>query len=362
MADNKISQVTVLNALADVQDPAINRSLVSATLIRDIQILDDQVSLTVVLIAPGHPFKDQIEAAVRTALENLAGITKVDINFVTEIPSDGRQRGPGPGLIRSAIAVASGKGGVGKSTVSVNLAIALAQSGAKVGLMDADVYGPNIPMMMGVEHLPAVEAGSTRLVPAEAHGVKLMSIGFMVKREQAIVWRGPMLHSAIRQFVEDVEWGELDYLIIDLPPGTGDAQLSLAQVLPLSGGVIVTLPQEVSLEDARRGLEMFRQLQVPLLGVVENMSYLELPDGQKMDVFGSGGGEKLALEAGLPFIGAIPMDPRVRQGGDNGQPIIVADPQAPAAIMLRQIAEDVALKTAVSALQRAQTIPITMIN
>jgi ATP-binding protein involved in chromosome partitioning len=201
-----------------------------------------------------------------------------------------------------------------------------------------------------------------KLLPAEAHGVKLMSIGFMVKPNQPLIWRGPMLHSAIRQFLTDVDWGELDYLIVDLPPGTGDAALSLAQSLPLSGGVIVTLPQQVSLEDARRGLEMFRQLDVPIFGVVENMSYLELPDGNRLDVFGTGGGERLARQAGVPFLGAIPMDPAVREGGDLGQPVTIAKPKAPVAMALREITENVAARISVAAVQQNNFIPINIIG
>jgi ATP-binding protein involved in chromosome partitioning len=214
--------------------------------------------------------------------------------------------------------------------------------------------------MMGVDHLPP--AGEDKLNPAEAHGVKLMSIGFMVKADQPLIWRGPMLHSAIRQFLSDVDWGELDYLIVDLPPGTGDAGLSLAQSMPLSGGVIITLPQQVSLDDARRGLEMFRQLNVPIFGVVENMSYLELPDGTRMDVFGEGGGERLAQESGVPFIGAIPMDPAVRVGGDQGVPITVSDPDSPVAQALKAIAMDVAAKVSVAAMQNNDFVPITMVG
>jgi len=224
------------------------------------------------------------------------------------------------------IAVASGKGGVGKSTVAVNLAVALARSGQRVGLLDADIYGPNVPTMMGVAEMP--EPSDEMLVPAEAHGIKIMSIGFLVPQGQPLIWRGPMLHSAIRQFISDVDWGELDYLVIDLPPGTGDAQLSLAQTLSLTGGIIVTLPQQVSLEDARRGLEMFRSMNVPILGVVENMSYLELPDGTRMDIFGEGGGKQLAQASKVPFLAQIPMDPAVREGGDSGQPIVISDPDS----------------------------------
>jgi ATP-binding protein involved in chromosome partitioning len=284
----------------------------------------------------------------------------VEVKLDANVPNDGRARGLLQLPIRNAIAVASGKGGVGKSTVAVNVAIVLAQSGARVGLLDADIYGPNVPTMMGVERLPAPEGD--KLIPAEVYGVKLMSIGFLVKPDQPLVWRGPMLHSAIRQFLTDVSWGELDYLVVDLPPGTGDAALSLAQSLPLSGSVIVTLPQQVSLDDARRGLEMFRQLDVNVFGVVENMSYLELPDGTRMDVFGSGGGERLAQEAGVPFIGAIPMDPSVREGGDSGKPVVIAHPDAAVSRALRAIAEDVAAKISVAAVEGAEFIPIDMVG
>lgn len=236
-----------------------------------------------------------------------------------------------------AVAVASGKGGVGKSTVAVNLAIGLGKAGARVGLLDADIYGPNVPTMMGVAAIPPQD--SPRIKPAEAYGIKLMSIGFLVPDGQPLIWRGPMLHSAIQQFVRDVDWGDIDYLIVDLPPGTGDAQLSLAQTLSLSGGVIVTLPQKVSLEDARRGLEMFRSMEVPVLGVIENMSYLELPDGKQMDIFGRGGGEELAQAMQVPFLGSIPMDPAVREGGDTGVPILVGHPDTAAAQALEKISK-----------------------
>jgi ATP-binding protein involved in chromosome partitioning len=262
--------------------------------------------------------------------------------------------------IRNAVAVGSGKGGVGKSTVAVNIAVALAQSGARVGLLDADIYGPNIPTMLGVEKLPP--PNGSKLVPAQAYGLKMISMGLLVKPGQPLIWRGPMLNSAIRQFLGDVEWGELDYLIIDLPPGTGDAALSLTQSLPLSGGVIVTLPQKVSLEDARRGMEMFRQLNVPIFGVIENMSYLELPDGSRMDVFGTGGGEQLAKAGKVPFLGTIPMDARVRKGGDSGKPIVVEAPDSPAALALRGIAEQIAAIISVAAFDSSASVPITIVG
>jgi ATP-binding protein involved in chromosome partitioning len=245
---------------------------------------------------------------------------------MSETNMDTKAGGQPPGHFGRTIAVASGKGGVGKSTVAVNLAVTLARQGKRVGLLDADIYGPNVPTMMGVEAMPEPE--NEKLIPAEAYDIKIMSIGFMVPPGQPLIWRGPMLHSAIRQFITDVEWGELDYLIVDLPPGTGDAQLSLAQTLTLSGGIIVTLPQQVSLEDARRGLEMFRSMNVPILGVVENMSYLELADGTRMDIFGQGGGRQLAEASGVPFLIEIPMDPEVRQGGDEGKPIVIAKPDS----------------------------------
>lgn len=360
---NKITQQEILNAISEIKEPGLNKTLVSAMLVKDITIKKDKVSLTLSLIAPNHPHQEEMEDQLRENIEALDGVKKVEINSVVDIPGDGRLRGSGPLQIKNVIAVASGKGGVGKSTVAVNIAVSLSQAGAKVGLMDADVYGPNIPRMMGLDKLPLPPADSKRILPGEAHGVKLVSIGFMVKPEQPIVWRGPMIHSAIGQFINDVEWGELDYLIIDLPPGTGDAQLSLAQTISVTGGVIVTLPQKISLEDARRGLEMFRQLKIPILGVVENMSYLELPDGQKMDIFGSGGGKDLAEEREVNYIGPIPMDPAVREGGDDGTPIVIAAPDSPAAQALKYIAYQAAFRTAVIAIRnQSQSIPINIIN
>lgn len=357
---NKVTEQAVLAALSKVQEPELHKDLVSLNMIRDLRISGDQVSFTVVLTTPACPLRGRIESEARSAVQALPGVSSVEVKLDANVPSDGRPRGLLQLPIRNAVAIASGKGGVGKSTVAVNMAVALAQSGTRVGLLDADIYGPNVPTMMGLEHLPPAQG--EKLVPAEAYGVKIMSIGFMVKPNQPLIWRGPMLHSAIRQFLTDVDWGELDYLIVDLPPGTGDAALSLAQSLPLSGGVIVTLPQQVSLEDARRGLEMFRQLDVPIFGVVENMSYLELPDGSRLDVFGTGGGERLARDAGVPFLGAIPMDPAVREGGDLGQPVILSKPESPVAMALRALTENVAARISVAAVQQNNFIPINIIG
>jgi ATP-binding protein involved in chromosome partitioning len=356
----EITKKMVLGALGKVHDPELHNDLVSLNMIRDIKIDGEKVSFSIMLTTPACPMKNQIESEARAAVEAIPGVKSVELTFDANVPSDGRQRGVLELPIRNAVAIASGKGGVGKSTVAVNVAVSLAASGARVGLLDADIYGPNIPTMMGVQRLPDSLDG--KLVPAEAYGVKVMSIGFLVKPDQPLIWRGPMLHSAIRQFLTDVAWGELDYLIVDLPPGTGDAGLSLAQTLPLSGGVIVTLPQQVSLDDARRGLEMFRQLNVPIIGVVENMSYLELPDGSKMDVFGTGGGKLLAQQSGVPFIGSIPMDPTVRVGGDSGEPVVVSAPDSIVAKALISIAENVAAKVSVAALSNDNVIPIEMIG
>ncbi len=350
MGESQATRDAVLAALSKVQEPELHKDLVTLNMIRDLNIQEGQVSFTIMLTTPACPLRTRIENEARQAVLAVPGVSQVQIKMDANVPADGRMRGLLKLPVRNAVAVASGKGGVGKSTVAVNVAVALAQTGAKVGLLDADIYGPNLPTMMGVHRLPPQKG--EKLVPAEAYGVEVMSIGFLVKPGQPLIWRGPMLHSAIRQFLSDVAWGELDYLVIDLPPGTGDAQLSLAQSLPLSGGIIVTLPQEVSQEDARRGLEMFRELHVPILGVVENMSYLELPDGTRMDIFGTGGGQKLAESAEVPFLGAIPMEAGVRVGGDEGKPIVITTPDSPSAVALRDLAKQIAAKLSVAALQQ----------
>jgi ATP-binding protein involved in chromosome partitioning len=355
-----VSEQAVMAALGQVQEPELHKDLVTLNMIRDLKIDGGKVAFTVVLTTPACPLRSTIEREARQAVEAVPGVSGVEVKFDANVPTDGRSRGLLRLPIRNAIAIASGKGGVGKSTVAVNVAVGLARSGARVGLLDADIYGPNIPTMMGVKHLPP--GTEEKLYPAEAYGVKLMSIGFLVRSDQPLIWRGPMLHSAIRQFLTDVEWGELDYLVVDLPPGTGDAALSLMQSMPLSGGIIVTLPQQVSLEDARRGLEMFRQLNVPVFGVVENMSYLELPDGTRMDIFGSGGGERLARESQVPFIGAIPMDATVRQGGDSGVPVVISAPDSAVSKALNAVTMEIAAKISVAAMQQSDFIPINMIG
>lgn len=357
---NTVTPEAVEAALGAVTDPITGQDLVSANIARHVTVAGGRVGFTLALPLPTYARKNQLEREARAAVAGLPGVERVDLQFDIHVPGDGRMRELLGAPVHNVIAIASGKGGVGKSTVAVNLAVVLAQCGARVGLLDADIYGPNVPTMMGVDRLPPPK--DNLMQPAEAHGVKVMSIGFLVKPEQPLIWRGPMLHTAIRQFAADVNWGELDFMIVDLPPGTGDAPLSVAQSLPLSGGVIVTLPQDVSLHDARRGLEMFRQLQVPLFGVVENMSYLELPDGSRMDIFGTGGGERLAQESGVPYLGGIPLDPAVREGGDRGIPVVVSRPDSPVAQALRRIGEDVAARVLAAASRQSPTISISMIG
>jgi len=357
---NQITKEAILAALGKVQEPELHQDLVTLNMIRELEIKGDKVSFTVMLTTPACPLRGQIEKEAKQAVMSVGGVKSVEIKMDSDVPNDGRMRGLVNMPIRNAIAVGSGKGGVGKSTVSVNIAIALAQAGARVGLMDADIYGPNIPTMLGVDRLPPPQG--QRLIPAQAYGLKMISMGLLVKPGQPLIWRGPMLNSAIRQFLGDVEWGELDYLIVDLPPGTGDAALSLAQALPLSGAIIVTLPQLVSLEDASRGLNMFKTLEVPILGIIENMSYLDLPDGTRMDLFGSGGGEQLAQATQTTFLGKVPIDPNVRIGGDSGKPIIVAHSDSPVAYALREIAQKLAAQISIAAFSGRNELPINIVE
>lgn len=347
---------SILEVLRPVQDPELQKSLVELNMIRNVAVDEGAVSFTLVLTTPACPLREFIVEDCEKAVRQLPGVETVDVEVTAETPQQkslpDRQGIDG---VKNIIAVSSGKGGVGKSTVAVNLAVALAQVGAKVGLIDADIYGPNAPIMLGLEQANVVVQQGAQgeiLEPAFNHGVKMVSMGFLIGRDQPVIWRGPMLNGVIRQFLYQVTWGELDYMVIDLPPGTGDAQLTLAQAVPMAGAVIVTTPQTVALSDARRGLRMFQQLKVPVLGIVENMSYFIPPDmpDKKYDIFGSGGGEKAAEELGVPLIGCVPLEIDVRQGGDHGIPIVVKSPDSASAKALVDVAKAIAAKVSVAAL------------
>lgn len=338
-SDHTVTKEMVLQALSTVQEPELHRDLVTLKMIKDVTVEEGTVSFTIVLTTPACPLQTQIEAEARRAVLALPGVKAVQIKWDASVPTDARIMGRLSLPLRNTIAVASGKGGVGKTTVAVNLAVALAQSGAQVGLLDADIYGPNVPLMMGVSGVP--RGRNNKIVPLENYGVKVMSMGFLVPEGQPLIWRGPMLHSAIRQFLHDVDWGPLDYLVIDLPPGTGDAPLTLAQSVPLSGAVIVASPQQVALQDVVRAMEMFKKLEVPILGIVENMVG---------EVFGRGGARQVAEHYGVPILGEIPLDAQVRVSGDTGQPVVMAAPDSPAGQALRQMAKEVAARVSVTTL------------
>lgn len=349
---SQVSEDAVMAALATVIEPELHRDLVSLNMIRNLEIDGDDVTFTIMLTTPACPLRGKMEGDARAALAGVPGVGKVSIKWDANVPRDrriGQQIGQ---QFRNTIAVTSGKGGVGKSTISVNLAVSLAQNGARVGLLDADILGPNIPMMMGVDQMPPPR--NRKMMPAEKFGVKFISMAFLVKPDQPLIWRGPMLHSAISQLLTDVDWGELDYLVVDLPPGTGDAQLTLAQVLPVSGALIVTQPMAVAAADALRSYKMFEKLDVPIIGVVENMSG---------EFFGTGAGKKLADEYNLPYLGSVPLDVNVRVGGDSGEPVVVAHPDSPAAQALMQISQQIAARVSVLTLaNQSDFIPIQLIG
>jgi ATP-binding protein involved in chromosome partitioning len=317
-----VTEHAVLAALATIQDPDLHRDIVSLGFIKDVRIADGKVSFAIELTTPVCPVRKQMEEAARVAVARLSGVREVDVTMtsrVTGLPM-GQRSTYLPG-VRNTIAVASGKGGVGKSTVAANLAVALGQAGATVGLMDADVYGPCIPKLMGASTAPQVtEEG--KVIPPVQHGVKIMSMGFFLPKDEAVIWRGPMLHKMVQEFLGRVEWGELDYLVIDLPPGTGDVQLSLCQTIPLTGAVIVSTPQDLALEVASKAILMFRKLKVPILGIVENMSYYVCSHcGQRDDIFGHGGAREASARAGIPFLGEIPLVAAIRATSDAGRPV-----------------------------------------
>ncbi len=350
----------VIEAMRTVQEPELGRDLIALDMVKNVVIDGSALSLTIELTTPACPLKDEIERTTNAALRSI-GATAVDITWGAMVrraqPRQAEQLVPG---VKNIIAVASGKGGVGKSTVSVNLAVALAQAGASVGLLDADITGPNIPLMMGLEGQPKASANN-KITPLERYGVKAISIQFFVPEGQPIVWRGPLVGGAIQQFLRDVDWGDLDYLVIDLPPGTSDAQLTLAQAVPISGAVLVTTPQEVSLADVGKALAMFQRMSVPVLGLVENMTAFVCPHCNEVtELFGRGGGERFAAAHDLEYLGGIPLDITVRQGGDVGVPAVAQREPGPAARAMTAIAQAVAARMSVRAAQAAAQPVLTI--
>ena len=350
MAD--LSEEIVLEALKQIIDPDLRKDIVTLGFIKDLKVDGGDVSFRIVLTTPACPVKEQMEAEATGIVGALHNVTSVKVTMDAEVPQGrGIANNVAVPGVKNIVAVSSGKGGVGKSTVAVNLAVALAKDGAKVGIMDADVYGPNVPIMLGTGYnQPKVENG--KLIPIEAHGVKMISMAVLVPLDKPMILRGPMLHGVVRQFLADVNWGDLDYLIVDMPPGTGDVQLSLAQPVPVQGAVLVTTPQEVSLSDVRRAVKMFEQVNVPVLGVIENMSYFIAPDtGNRYEIFGKGGGQRLCDEYGLNFLGEVPIGIEVREGGDKGVPVVVSAPDAIQSAAFRKVAEEVARQVSIEAMK-----------
>lgn len=348
----ELTEQVVLDGLRQIKDPDLHKDIVTLGFIKDLRIDAGNVSFRIVLTTPACPVKAEMESAAREIVGSLPGVTAVSVTMDAEVP---KGRGLGEKVvvegIKNIVAVSSGKGGVGKSTVAVNLAVSLALDGARVGLMDADVYGPNVPIMLGAsEARPEVEVN--RLVPIEAYGVKLMSMALLQPGDKPMIVRGPILHGLVKQFLSDVNWGQLDYLIVDMPPGTGDVQLSLAQLVPVQGAVLVTTPQDVAIADVRRALRMFETVAIPVLGIVENMSYFIAPDtGNRYNIFGEGGGERLASAYHVPFLGTIPLGIEVREGGDKGVPVVVSQPDSPLALAFRRVAEEVARQISIEAMK-----------
>jgi len=352
----------VLDALKVVKDPDLHRDIVSLGFIKDLKVDGSQVSFTIELTTPACPVKDQMRDQARAAVMTLPGVGVVDVQMsarVREAVAPDAGRAPLPG-VKNIIAVGAGKGGVGKTTVAVNLAIALAKCGSKVGIIDGDIYGPNVPIMLGLK--TQLVTDGQKIMPAEKFGLQVISMGFLTADDAPIIWRGPMLHGALQQFFREVRWVDLDYLVIDLPPGTGDVALSLSQTVPVAGAIVVTTPQQVSLADSRRAVAMYKKLNIPTLGVVENMSYFVCPNcTHEADIFGHGGGEQMARDLSVPFLGRIPIYQPIREGSDTGVPLLVGDPDSPAGRAFMAAAEQTAAQVSIASYNRP-TIPLTVVR
>ena len=353
----------VLEALSELVDPVTGRNYVESKSVKNVKVDGDRVTLDVVLGYPARGVLEKVRAQVAERLSQLPGVAHASVNVVSKVVSHSVQRGvklvPG---IKNIIAVASGKGGVGKSTTAVNLALALAVEGATVGMLDADIYGPSQPIMLGITGRPTSRDGKT-MEPMEGHGIQAMSVGFLIESDTPMVWRGPMVTQALEQLLNETKWRELDYLVVDLPPGTGDIQLTLAQKVPVTGAVIVTTPQDIALIDARKGLKMFEKVGIPILGVVENMAiHICSNCGHAEHIFGTGGGEKMCKDYGVEFLGSLPLDIRIREQADSGKPTVVADPEGPVAAIYRDIARKVAARIAKQSEDRSSVFPKIVIQ
>ena len=353
-----VTESSVLEALTAVRDPDLHRDIVALRFVKDVRISGGHVAFTIELTTPACPVKEQMREQARAAVLQLPGVSRVDVEMTAQVratPGGDLSKAPVEG-VKNIIAVGAGKGGVGKTTVAVNLAIALSQCGSRVGMIDGDIYGPNVPIMLGIS--TQLGTDGERIVPAEQYGLQLVSMAFLTNDDSPVIWRGPMLHSVIQQFFRQVRWTALDYLVVDLPPGTGDVALSLSQSVPVSGSVVVTTPQTVSIADTRRAIRMYQKLNVPTLGLIENMSHFVCPScSEESDIFGKGGGETLAGEMGVPFLGRVPIYEPIRRGGDTGVPITIGEPASPAAQAFRAAAERLAAQLSIAAFAK-RPIPL----
>jgi ATP-binding protein involved in chromosome partitioning len=360
--DMQVEQASVLEALKVVRDPDLNRDIVGLGFVKDLVIDGTRVAFTIELTTPACPVKDQMRDQARAAVLQLPGVSAVDVRMSARVREAVSADGPRQSLpgVKNIIAVGAGKGGVGKTTVAVNLAVALAKCGSSVGIIDGDIYGPNVPIMLGLK--TQLGTDGQKIVPAEKYGLQVISMGFLTSDDAPIIWRGPMLHGALQQFFREVRWGSLDYLVIDLPPGTGDVALSLSQTVPVAGAIVVTTPQQVSLADTRRAVAMYKKLNIPALGVIENMSYFVCPEcAHEADIFGHGGGEAMAADLGIPFVGRIPIYQPIREGSDAGVPLMISEPDSPAARAFMAAAERTAAQVSIASYKRP-TIPLTVVR
>jgi ATP-binding protein involved in chromosome partitioning len=358
-----VQEALVLEALKVVQDPDLHRDIVALGFVKDLKIDESRVSFTIELTTPACPVKDQMRDQARAAVMQVPGVAAVDVQMSARVRDAGGADGTRSPIagVKNVIAIGAGKGGVGKTTVAVNLAIALAKCGGRVGLIDADIYGPNVPIMLGVK--TQLTTDGEKIVPAEKFGLQLISMGFLTSDDAPIIWRGPMLHGALQQFFREVRWRDLDYMVVDLPPGTGDVALSLSQTIPVAGSVVVTTPQLVSLADSRRAVAMYKKLNIPPLGLIENMSHFVCPECQhQADIFGHGGGEKMAAELGIPFLGRIPIYQPIREGSDAGVPLMISEPDSPASLAFMAAAERMAAQISMASYNRSTTIPLTVVR